>query len=195
MKKLHVTMNGTSPLIMHSPKCVNPLHPISIEMKKLTSKRKKTEEDLKNISDLEWEAGVYWEDSIGLYVPNECISKSLLEGAKMNKNGSAISKYVFVVDPMIPLDIGEPQDYNKMKVDNRFRDVRSVVVSRARVLRTRPRMNVWRCEFDMMFDENKIDIDAIVLAFENSGKYLGLMDSRTLGYGRYAVSIDEVPIA
>ena len=47
MKKLNVTLIGDSPLIMHSPKCVNPLHPISLEMKKYTSKKKKTEEDVK----------------------------------------------------------------------------------------------------------------------------------------------------
>ena len=46
MKKLNVTLIGNSPLIMHSPKCVNPLHPISIEMKKYTSKKKKTEEEI-----------------------------------------------------------------------------------------------------------------------------------------------------
>ena len=63
MKKLNVTLIGNSPLIMHSPKCVNPLHPISIEMKKYTSKKKKTEEDLLKISDLEWESGVYWDDT------------------------------------------------------------------------------------------------------------------------------------
>ena len=43
-KHLRVTFKGISPLIMHSCKCVNPLHPISLEMKKYTSKRKKTEE-------------------------------------------------------------------------------------------------------------------------------------------------------
>ena len=46
MKKLHVTLNGTNTLMMHSPKTVNPLHPLALELKKYTSKRKKTEDDL-----------------------------------------------------------------------------------------------------------------------------------------------------
>ena len=41
MKKLNVTLIGNSPLIMHSPKCVNPLHPISIEMKSTLLRRKR----------------------------------------------------------------------------------------------------------------------------------------------------------
>jgi hypothetical protein len=191
MKKLHVTLNGTTPLIMHSPKCVNPLHPIAKQMKALTSKKKKSEADLEMISDLEWEAGVYWDDSIGLVIPNECLAATFLEGAKMNKNGSAFQKYVQVVDSLAALDIGETQNYQKMKVDPRFRDVRSVCVMRARVIRTRPRFNTWRCEFDIMYDENKIDTDVIALAVENAGNYVGLCEMRKLGYGRFAAKIEE----
>ena len=194
MKKLHVVLNGTTPLIMHSPKCVNPLHPISKQMKALTSKKKKTETDLEMISDLEWEAGVYWDENIGLVIPNECIAATFFEGAKLNKNGSAFQKYVQVVDSLAPLDIGEKQNYQKMKVDPRFRDVRSVCVQRNRVIRTRPRFNTWRCEFDLMFDENKIDTDVIALAIENAGNYIGLCEMRKLGYGRFAASIKELDI-
>lgn len=191
MKKLHITLNGTTPLIMHSPKCVNPLHPIAKQMKALTSKKKKTEADLEMISDLEWEAGVYWDDNIGLVIPNECLAATFLEGAKLNKNGSAFQKYVQVVDSLVPLDIGEVQNYQKLKVDPRFRDVRSVVVMRARVIRTRPRFNTWRCEFDIMFDESKIDLEVITLAVENAGNYVGLCEMRKLGYGRYAATVSE----
>ena len=193
MKKLHITLNGTSPLIEHSPKCVNPLHPIAKAMKALTSKRKKTEDDLMAIADLEWEAGVYWEDSIGLVIPNECLAATFLAGAKMNKNGSAFQKYVHIMDSLAPLSIGEVQDYDKLKTDVRFRDVRSVCVQKSRVIRTRPRFNTWSCEFDMMYDETKIDTDAVILAVENAGSYIGLCEMRTMGYGRFAAAVEEVP--
>lgn len=195
MKKLHITLNGTSPLIEHSPKCVNPLHPLAKEMKKYTSKRKKTEEDLIKVSDLEWESGVYWDDNLGLVIPNECLAATILEGAKLNKNGSAIQKYAQIVTALAPLDIGEPQNYEKLKTDVRFRDVRSVCVQRARVIRTRPRFNTWRCEFDLLFDETKIDPDIIALAIENAGNYVGLCEMRKMGYGRFAAAIEEVELA
>ena len=195
MKKLHVMINGTSPLMMHSPKCVNPLHPIAKKMKEYTSKRKKTEEDLLTISDLEWESGVYWDDNVGLYIPNEAIAATLLAGAKMNKAGSSIQKFVQVVDSIVPVDIGENQNYDKMKSDPRFRDVRSVCVMRARVIRTRPRFNTWRAEFDVVYDENKIDADVIALAFENAGNYIGILEMRNQGYGKFATSIEEVEMA
>ena len=87
MKKLHVTLNGTNTLMMHSPKTVNPLHPLAIELKKYTSKRKKTEDDLEKISELEWEAGLYYDENNGLHIPVECIQKTLQNGAKLFKAG------------------------------------------------------------------------------------------------------------
>ena len=82
MKNLKVTWKGISPLIMHSCQCVNPLHPISRELKKLTSKRTKTEDDLLKISDLEWEAGAYWKDGLGLYIPAENTEATIKNGGK-----------------------------------------------------------------------------------------------------------------
>ena len=192
MKKLHVTLYGTSPLIMHSPKCVNPLHPIAVRMKQYTSKRKKTDDDLMKISDLEWEAGVYWDDNVGLHIPNECIAATLQNGAKFNKNGTAVARYCHIATPLCPLDIGEVQDYNVLKSDNRFRDVRSVCVQRSRVNRTRPRFNTWATQFEMFFEEDKIDFEAVKLAMENAGSYVGICEMRDRGYGHFNVRIEEI---
>ena len=194
MKTIHVKMNGVSPILMNNPQGVNPLHPLVIEKKKYTSlpSKKKTEEVYAIISDLEWLIGVYWEDNFGLYISNEMIMGTLVDGAKMNRNGSAVLKAVQVIDSIVPLDIGEVQNFDKMKTDIRFRDVRSVVVQRSRVTKTRPRFNTWRCEFDMIYDETVVDLATIALAFENAGKYCGVFDNRKHGYGRYTTIITEL---
>lgn len=194
MKTIHVKVNGVSPILMNNPQGVNPLHPLVIEKKKYTSlpSKKKTEEVYAIISDLEWLIGVYWEDNFGLYISNEMIMGTLVDGAKMNRNGSAVLKAVQVIDSIVPLDIGEVQNFDKMKTDIRFRDVRSVVVQRSRVTKTRPRFNTWRCEFDMIYDETVVDLATIALAFENAGKYCGVFDNRKHGYGRYTTIITEL---
>ena len=107
MKNLRITWKGLTPLIMHSCQCANPLHPIAKEMKKYTSKRKKTDEDLIKISDLEWEAGAYWKEGLGLYIPAENVEATILNGAKANKKGKDFEKYCTVTDIYIPLDYGE----------------------------------------------------------------------------------------
>lgn len=192
MKKLRVTLFGTNTLIMHSPKTVNPLHPLAIAMKPYKSKRKKTDEDYLRISDLEWEAGVYWDDNVGLHIPNECIAATLKAGAKFNKNGAAVARYCHIITPMAPLDIGIEQCYDDLKTNQRYRDVRSVCIKGERVNRTRPRFDQWTTQFEMFFEDDKIDIDAIALAFENAGSYVGLCEMRDRGYGRFNVRIEEI---
>ena len=192
MKKLHVTLKGTNTLMMHSPKTVNPLHPLALELKKFTSKRRKTEDDLQKISELEWEAGLYYDEANGLHIPVECLQKTLENGARLFKCGKDIQRYVQFTGAVAEFDIGVPFDIEKMKHDMKYYDVRAVAVQRSRVIRTRPRFDVWRCEFDILYDEAHIDIETISRAFENSGQYVGLCEARSLGYGRFATRIDEV---
>jgi hypothetical protein len=86
MKKLKVTWKGISPLLMHSNQGVNPLHPITKEIKKYTGKRKKTDEDFEIIADLEWESGLYWKDAVGgTFIPAENVEATIRNGAKSIK--------------------------------------------------------------------------------------------------------------
>jgi len=191
MKNIKCELHGISPLIMHSCQCVNPLHPISIEMKKITGIRKKTEEDLKKLSDLEWESGLYWDDRTGLYIPAENIEATIREGAKARKKGKDIVKGFVCNDLMPHLDIGEKLTKEQMKADFRFRDVRAMRVKQARVMRTRPRFNTWNLMFIAAYDENLIDFQTIVDAVEYSGQYVGLCDSRPK-YGKFTARLTEL---
>ena len=191
MKTIHVSIKGESPLIMHSCQCVNPLHPLSLQMKKITSIRKKTEEDLVKLSDLEWEAGLYWDKKIGLYMPAENIEATVREGAKARKKGKDIVKAFTVLDLYVPVDIGEKLTLDEMRADYRFRDVRAMKVKMARVMRTRPRFEYWRLEFDATYDEKMLDFQSIVDAIEYAGQYVGLCDSRPK-YGKFVATVTEL---
>lgn len=191
MKNLKVTWKGISPLIMHSCQCVNPLHPIAKELKKYTSKKKKTEEDLIKISDLEWEAGAYWKDGLGLYMLAENVEATIQNGAKANKKGKDIEKYVNVTDLYIPFNYGENLTKEELIQNYEYRDTRIMTVQRSKILRTRPRFDQWNITFNLMYDEDKIDIDTIVNAMEYAGAYVGLCDSRPK-YGKFVATIEEI---
>lgn len=191
MKTLKVTWKGISPLIMHSCQCVNPLHPISREMKKYTSKQNKTEEDLMKIADLQWEAGAYWEDGLGLYIPAENVEATLRNGGKVNKKGTDIQKYVDVTDLYIPFNYGEDLTKEQLIKSYEYRDTRIMVISRNRVPVTRPRFDQWNITFNLRYNEEKIDLDTIINAMEYSGQYIGLCDSRPK-YGRFVVTIEKL---
>ena len=191
MKNLLVTWKGATPLIMHSCQCVNPLHPISIEMKKYTSKRKKTEEDLMKIADLEWEAGAYWKDGLGLYIPAENVEATIINGAKANRKGSDIEKYCDVTDLYIPFEYGENLTKEELIASYEYRDTRVMTVMRSKILRTRPRFDQWEITFNFRYDEEKIDIATITQAMEYAGAYVGLCDSRPK-YGKFVVCVEEL---
>ena len=191
MKTLRVTWKGISPLIMHSCQCVNPLHPIAKELKKYTSKKNKTDEDLNTISDLEWEAGAYWKDGLGLYIPAENVEATITNGAKANKKGKDVQKYVDVVDLYIPLDYGENLSKDELIQNYEYRDTRIMTVMRSKVLRTIPRFDQWKIEFELRYNEEKIDIETIINAIEYAGMYVGLCDSRPK-YGKFVATVEEV---
>lgn len=191
MKNIKVTWKGDTPLIMHSCKCVNPLHPISRELKQYTSKRTKTDEDLAKISDLEWEAGAYWHDEIGLYIPAENVEATLVNGAKANKKGKDVQKFCNVTDLYIPLDYGEELSKEELIANYEYRDTRVMTVMRSKVLRTRPRFDRWKIIFNMQYDESKIDLDTITNSMEYAGQYVGLCDSRPK-YGKFSTDIEEL---
>lgn len=192
MKTIRIELKGASPLIMHSCQCVNPLHPLSIEMKKITAKkRNKTDEDLALLSDLEWEAGLYWDKDIGLYIPAENIEATVREGAKARRKGKDIIKGFSCAEMLIPLNIGETLTKEQLKSDFRFRDVRAMKVKTSRMMRTRPRFNMWSCDFNAFYDENILDFREITDAIEYAGQYVGLCDSRPK-YGKFAAKITEL---
>ena len=75
--------------------------------------------------------------------------------------------------------------------DFRFRDVRAMKVKTSRVMRTRPRFNMWRISFTATYDENILDFREIVDAIEYAGQYVGLCDSRPK-YGKFSASVIEL---
>ena len=191
MKKIKCEFHGLTPIILHSCQGVNPLHPLAIELKKLTGKRNKTEEDLIAISDLEWELGLYWDDAIGVYIPAENIEATIREGAKARKKGKDIVKGFRVLDMQVPLDFGEDLTKDQLMHDYRFRDVRAMKVQQSRIMRTRPRFNMWNIVFETAYDENVLTFDEVVTAIEYSGQYVGLCDSRPK-YGQFSAKITEL---
>lgn len=191
MKSIQVSLKGTAPLIMHSCRSMNHLDSLSAEQKKLTDKRKKTDEDLSLLSDLEWELSLYWNDAIGLYIPAENLEACVRDGAKNAKHGKNVVRGFNVMEMMVPLDIGEKLTKEQMKNDARFRDVRPMAVNRSRVMRTRGRFNMWRCDFTASYDETQLNINDIANALDFAGKNIGLCDSRPK-YGKFVATITEL---
>ncbi len=186
MANLQISVEGISPLLMHSDKTANPFNEYTKKLKALTGKRKKTEDDLSAISQLEWEAGLYWNGN-NYFLPNSLIEATILASAKMFKMGPLVKQGVIVENDAI-FEFAD----NKLKPTALYKleeyiDLRSVRVNQSKVLRCRPLFKQWAASFNITTIDEKIDILNIKQIIENAGKYVGFGDFRPR-YGRFVVT-------
>ena len=189
---IKVRLTGVSPLLMHSPQGANPLDPLAKELKKITGKKKKTDEDHQKMSDLDWQLGIYYDEEIGPFMPAENIDKCLVEGGKNFKLGTTILKSCTTMPYRVPLEYDGPRDFKALMESSVHRDSRGVKIGgRSTVIRTRPRFNRWALEFDVHFKTEAIDWEDVVRSLEAAGRYCSLGDYRPR-YGQFEVEVINI---
>ncbi|MCJ7642387.1 MAG: hypothetical protein MUO29_10895, partial [Desulfobacterales bacterium] len=90
-------VTGTTPLLHHNPRMVDPNYEINRQIKALTAKRKKTDEDLRQIGELEWVGGLYTEVIDGKMVvtqPTSKLRKCFVNAAKITKQGKSLERAI-----------------------------------------------------------------------------------------------------
>jgi len=188
MGVIHVKLTGISPLLLHN--CRRFLDPNDSEAKKfrkLGQKRGKTEDDLSRLSDMEFVLGCYCDDQGRPIIPSENLEAMIVAGAKKSKKGQQAIAGVICSDARISYT--GPSTVDKLGENPKFRDVRPVIISRSRVLRTRPRFDEWSVSFQVEFIKEVIDRQDVTDALEKAGLVCGLGDYRPK-YGRFIVQID-----
>lgn len=185
LQNMLVVIQGISPLLMHNGQTADPLNRFSKQMKEITKKPKRTEEDYAELSKIEWHAGLYVNKDGDLIIPSTLIEASIQDGAKKSKLGKAFKSAVFVNDDA-KLDIGTKKKAAELWGDDQYRDVRGVRVGQSRVMRTRPIFNQWKCSFTVYFDDQQVDLSQVERAIEDAGTKAGLGDFRPR-FGRFEI--------
>jgi len=109
LTRIDITIEGTSPLLMHSVRLANPFDEWTKRLKALNSKRKKTGEDVHEIARVEWNGGLYIDD-VGPYVPSEWIESMIRDGAKKNRLGRTVTSALLTETDRFHLDYDGPRD-------------------------------------------------------------------------------------
>lgn len=191
MKKFTLTLKGVTPLIMHNARLADPLDTIVRQMKPLSAKRSKTEEDLLEMARLEFVGGLYFDADLGPVMPAMNIEATLRDGAKTFKKGKDITRGLQVTDMVVPVAYKGPRDIDGLWSggDSEFVYRTSVVVQRNRVQRTRPIFRNWALEVNGVFDENIFDEDVLNTICETAGMMSGLGDYRPR-YGKFTHELE-----
>ncbi len=193
-----VTCKGTRPMLMHNGQSSSPLNPYAKAMKKISSKRKKTEDDYFELARLGFESALYFDpapspnknnnnkEGYGPYMPAQNLFMSLRDGARIIKKGKDVERGVVACDFMLPIIYNGARSIKDLWGDgeSEFVDIRPVSVGRQKVDRCRPIFKEWAIEAEFIIDTKVIDYDQFVEIAKLAGQMVGIGDYRLM-YGRY----------
>ena len=198
MARMLVTLDGRTeasgtPLLMHNDRLADPLDSFALEIKKLSNKRNKTEENHLAMALLEFQGGLYHDGvvdptdisvgEIGPYIPGWHVVRSIQNAGKAHKLGATVLRGVTPVTLKAPLQYEGPRDPESLWREN-FWLRKSVGVGQARVPRTRPMFEEWRLEVEIEVDLTQLDPEKVNQLALEAGKFYAIGDYRPL-YGRF----------
>ena len=188
MATMNIKIQSTRPLLMQAETLANPLSAITKAHKAVAGKRKKSEDDYLWLLQSEWRASMYFDDSLGPYLPGLNIEACLFEGAKAFKLGKLSKQALTVLDDRVPLQYDGPRDIKGMYGDgaSQFVDVRGVNVGGRKVMRARPLFMRWSCSFTLGYMEDLIDAQDVRRIVEQAGRVVGVGTYRPR-FGRFEV--------
>jgi len=190
--KVHVT--SLQPLLMHSPAGINPMNPLTKEMKSITSKRKKTDEDHLRILEISYEMALYYDEDMQCpYIPSTCVEGMLRNAAKKIRRGTDVISSITVTPCNIPLEY----DGVKKKAElmaafavGKFCDIRNGrnPSTGSGITLCRPRFDKWALTFEIDYDESTFNEDEIKALLIVGGNKIGLCDYRPK-YGTFGFKV------
>ena len=183
-----LTLTSTAPLLMHNSRLANPIDTAAKTLKAATSKRVKTDEDHEEIAHLEWLGSLYTDPDVGPYIPGQNIERCLVDGAKLSKSGTRVTRGVFIKTDVNPLAYDGPRHAEALWADANFRHLASVKVGTSRTMRCRPMFREWRVEADGMLDTAVLNLAELASIATAAGAMIGLGDWRPR-YGRFTAEV------
>lgn len=150
-------------------------NPASMLVQEETSKMKTEKYDQKD----EAEKSAYKLPTGELYIPSIAIFKSIINGASFKKAGKYSAKGVLSGNIRIEPFQVVLLDEKKKTIKNYEIDLQTVVIQRARIVRSRARIDKWRAVFTIIYNERFIGNPKIIRdCLEDAGGRVGLLEYR-----------------
>lgn len=184
MKILKFKIEGVCPLLQHDDKTANPFNDYSKQLKAISSKRKKTEDDLLEMARIEWLAALYYTPQNSYFMKAECFEGAFYEAAKTKKLGKTFKEAVRIPDTPLFHFEHEALTPEQLFLMDDYKDFRTIRVQRAKILRCRPIFNEWNCEVEIWYEETRLDEQELKDIVNYAGRYIGICDYRPK-YGRF----------
>jgi len=157
-----VKIEGTKPLLMHNPESM-----ISDRPKRRRGEHPDPREEA--------EVALYKNESGEICIPAFNVKACIREAGRNYKVAGRKSTFAAMIRAGLEISPSMiPVIHNGWTID-----LRSVVIQRSRILRARPRFNVWELEFEIRnLDADVIHADTLKRIIEDAGRFNGLGDFR-----------------
>ena len=166
-------------MIMHNGRTADPLDEFARKLKKVSAKRAKTEDDHLLMAQIEQEAGLYWSDELGTYMPSDNLQRMFLDACKKLKLGRQSVGIIIDHEYGVPVIFENHKNWKKITTDPRYRLRKSVTIGAAKVMRTRPLIPTgWELTISIELDPEMIDVDQFHEICHIAGNRIGLGDWR-----------------
>jgi hypothetical protein len=184
IRSLKVTITGMNPLLQNNPQTVDRFNDYTRAMAKINAKKtRRTDEDYRDLQDIEVRAKIYWDEDLGIYVPGTWMSAAIaaasFKKAKISK--ADIRGSVFVEDDKIKLQyenmnlVKKPEDI----VGNPFfRLNMTLKQGQVRVVKAVPIFHKWSFNTKIEFDDKLVDESSLVDIIKHASLYGGFGDFR-----------------
>lgn len=197
IQEAKITVVGIAPLLQNNPQTVDPFNRYAKAKKAITNKRTaKTEDDLLELGNIETESKLYFDESIGVYVPATWVTESIITTSfAVAKIGRAKMRGgLFATESKIKLNY---RDQAKVKAvadivkNPAFRHRMLLKQGQVRVPKDAPIFHDWSFSTALEFDDAIVDFGTLRRIVEHAAKYGGFGDFRPT-FGRATAEIANV---
>lgn len=193
-RNLECHIRGLTPSLMNNGRKANPLDEYATAIREIIKSKPRggvlTEEQVAEVSRLEFLGALYVDDNGAPCWPGENLEAMLIAGAKKSTDGPK-AKVGIIIDGNFPLVFDGPKDADALWADGRFSKTGPAKVQKARVMRTRPIFPAWELKFTISYDPDQTDKKGITKWLKAAGALVGLSDWRPK-HGRFeVVSVKE----
>lgn len=152
-------------------------------MKEISSKRKKVDADFIAMANIEWRAGLYVSDGV-IVIPSNVLEATLVAASKKTRQGKQAQAGLFVHTDSVLNFPDKDKSLKELENMPQYRLSVGVRVQQARIIRTRPKFDVWSIEPTIIYDDQMFNRAAVETIINTAGDIIGMCDWRPK-YGRF----------
>lgn len=196
IQQANVSITGIGSLLQNNPQTVDPFNRYTKLKKPLMAKKSKTEEDLLELGNIETESKLFFDKSLGVYVPSRWVTEQIVTAAfgiiKVGRD--KMRGGVFATEDKVKLHydgMNKVSTINDVVFDPQFRHRMILPQGQVRIAKDFPIFTAWSFKTVIEFDDTVVDLAGLSNILKRSAMYVGFGDFRPT-FGRAKAEVSNV---